>query len=113
MASLIYLASPYSHRNPAVRELRYELARLTTAKMLKEGQAAFSPIVYGKSMENMIGTDYVSWKQFNDAMLHAADEVHVLMLDGWRESKGVKYEVELANMLELPVLFIQPPEVSR
>lgn len=113
MVNLIYLASPYSHRNPAVRELRYELARLATAQMLKEGKAVFSPIVYGKSMEKMIGTDYLSWKRLNDAMIHAAAEVQVLMLDGWRESKGVQYEVELANMLELPVLFIQPPEVSR
>jgi hypothetical protein len=113
MAPLIYLASPYSHPNPAVRELRYELARIVTANWLKNGEAMFSPIVYGKSMEKMIGTDYKSWKNFNDAMLTACTSLMVLKLDGWDISKGVQYEIALAKQLGKPVNYLQPPEISR
>lgn len=113
MASLIYIASPYSHGNPAVRALRYEQARLTAINLLREGLPAFSPIVYGREMEKAIGTDYVSWKLLNDAMLESAASMLVLMLDGWEDSAGVKYELEFAKKRGLPVSYIDPPEINR
>lgn len=113
MAALIYLASPYSHPNPAVRELRYELARLATAKLLKNGTAVFSPIVYGRSMEKMIGTDYLSWKPLNDAMLAASAEMLILKIDGWDTSKGLAYEALYAKQLGIPIVYMEPPEIRR
>lgn len=111
--NLIYLASPYSHPNPAVRELRYEVARLATANLLREGLAVFSPIVYGKSMEKMLGTDYLSWKRINDAMLEASTGMIVLKLDGWEESKGIAYEIDKAKMLGVSISYLPCPEVAR
>ena len=105
---MIYLASPYSHTNPAVREERYLLARHFTVLMLKTGRPVFSPIVYGKEMETQIGTDFESWKLLNDRMIEICDGFIVLRIDGWEESKGVAYEIELAKSLGLSITYVDP-----
>lgn len=106
MASLIYLASPYSSINPAVREMRYERARVVTASLLKRGIPVFSPIVYGRAMEKIIGTDYISWKTFNDCMLDSCASMLVLTIDGWENSRGVAYEIDRAKGLKLPISYL-------
>lgn len=90
---MIYLASPYSHPSQAVRKQRYEAALHFCENYILMGQPVFSPIVYGYPMESAIGTDYVSWKGLNDAMLDAASRFWVLTLPGWEESRGVAYEI--------------------
>jgi len=41
---LIYLASPYSHPDPSVRQERYEAACKATAAMMRQGYHVYSPI---------------------------------------------------------------------
>jgi hypothetical protein len=107
---LIYLASPYSHKNEAVRRARYLAVRHITLEMLIEGFAVFSPIVYGRDMEGQIGMSFEPWAKFNDTMLAACDEVHVLQLDGWEDSRGIKHELEVAKRLKKPVQWRMGPE---
>jgi hypothetical protein len=113
MASLIYLASPYSHNNPAVREHRFIQARLFTIRYLSEGFPIFSPIVYGRDMEKALGTDFRSWQSLNDAMVQAASQFWVLQLDGWQDSKGIAHELALARDLRKTVAFLAPLEFDQ
>lgn len=108
MASLIYLASPYSHLDPDIRHIRYTAAKLYTARHIQLGFAMFSPIVYGKQMEEKIGTDYKSWQTFNDSMIKASCQIWVLMLNGWKDSLGVEHECKYALDLGKPLHFIAP-----
>jgi len=105
MASLIYLASPFSHINPAIRQHRFEQARRFTIEALRDGQALFSPIVYGMDMEKEIGTAYEPWLALNKAMILACDELWCLCLDGWSDSRGVKWELEFAYELGRTIHF--------
>lgn len=105
MAGLIYLASPFTHANPAVREHRYLLARTFTIDHLRKGLALFSPIVYGKDMESAIGTAFEPWAAFNDAVIQQCREFWVLTIDGWSASRGVKHELQLAADLGKPVVY--------
>lgn len=105
MASLIYLASPYSHNSEAVRKARYLAARQFTIIELTKGVAIFSPIVYGVDMETAIGTSFEEWQVLNDTMIEACDRVYVLCLDGWQKSSGVKHEINLAASLGKPILY--------
>lgn len=111
MVGLIYLASPYSHNNPKVREFRFLMARLVTVRALREGHAIFSPIVYGRDMEKQIGTDHHAWLPLNTAMLEAAKEMWVLKLDQWEASKGIIHEVSFARERQLPIVYLEAPEV--
>lgn len=43
---MIYLASPYSHADPAVQRHRYKEAQRATAEMMIEGRVVFSPIAH-------------------------------------------------------------------
>lgn len=103
---MIYLASNYSHPDAVVRELRYRAALDFTQKKIAKGIVCFSPIVYGRAMEEQLGTDYLSWKTFNDGMMQCCAEVWVLRLPGWRESRGVAYEIDYAFHLGKPVIHI-------
>lgn len=105
---MIYLASPYTHPDPAVMTERYERVREFTVDKLLEGLAVFSPIVYGRAMEKQMGHTFKEWKTFNDAVLVRCNYVWLLQLPGWEESAGCQYELQLAVDHNIPVRFHQP-----
>ncbi len=95
---MIYLASPYSHPDEAVREQRYELACEATATLLKLGLVVFSPIVHGHPLVKYgLATGFAGWEEIDREYISRCDELVVLMIDGWRESEGVRAEVEVAH----------------
>ena len=93
---MIYLASPYSHPDPAVMQRRFEDVRAVTAALLRRGEIVYSPIVHGHAIATAheLPTDHDFWLRHCFAMLERADNLHVLMLDGWKESKGVQAEID-------------------
>ena len=106
---MIYLASPYSHPDEAVREQRFRAACRATAQLLASGSTVFSPIVHGHPLvEHGLPTDWSFWERFDRDHLERCDEVLVLMLDGWRESVGVAAEIEIAAGLGMHVRYIAP-----
>jgi nucleoside 2-deoxyribosyltransferase len=108
---VIYLASPYSHPDPAVRERRFRMACQAVAALLRSGQVAFSPVVHGHPLvEHGLPTDWEFWQTCDRAFLEACDEVLVLMLDGWQESAGVWEEIRLAGELGKPVRYLTPED---
>lgn len=108
---MIYLAAPYTHINPAVREERFLQARAFTIQMLRATFPIFSPIVYGKDMEHQMGYLFENWQVLNDAMIKACECVWVLRLDGWEESRGVNHEIALARKLHKNIAYFDPIEV--
>ena len=48
---LIYLASPYSHPDPAVRKQRFEDVCRCAAKLILQGQVVFCPIAHSHPIE--------------------------------------------------------------
>lgn len=107
-AEVIYVASPYTHPSPEVREQRYELAFRYTASLLQDSRIAFSPIVYGHEFaeRGFANTDYRFWQRFNDQMLKASTVLHQLTLPGWRDSRGCAHERGLAADLGIHIEYI-------
>jgi hypothetical protein len=106
---MIYLASPYSHEDPAIRQARYEAVRAFTCELLQQRKVIFSPIVYchGIAVELGLPTDASYWKSFNMTFLRKADALYVLKLEGWEYSAGVKVETATAGLLAIPVLYFE------
>lgn len=98
---MIYLASPYSHPDAAVRQMRYEIARSVTVWAVHRGHIIFSPIVYGHDLAKQGETpgDWRFWQHFDEEMIALAAQVWILTIDGWQESVGVTAERELARKL--------------
>lgn len=109
MSRYIYLASPYSHPDRAVREARFRAACRAAAQLMDAGQRVFSPIAHSHAIEEHgMGerrpADF--WLRQDGPLLCCADELWVLMLDGWRESKGVQEEIRICELLGKPVRYL-------
>jgi len=97
---MIYLASPFSHPDPLVRETRFDAACRATAALIRTGHVVFSPIVHGHPLVRFgLPTYWAFWQRHDQELLRRSDEVIVLRIDGWEESEGVRAEVELAAAL--------------
>lgn len=109
MSGFTYLASPYSHPDPAVREERFKAVCRVAAFLMRKGAVIFSPIAHSHCVET-IGMHAVEsgefWKRQDVPLLGHASELAVLMLDGWRESQGLRWEIAMAKSLRIPVVYV-------
>lgn len=119
---MIYIASPYSTliKGPAAQSIvaeRYKkVLEFVTFIMLTKGPPAFSPIVYCHpiAMANpQLGTDAAYWHKFNMSFLRKAEALFVLMIPGWDVSKGIKLELEVAKVLDIPVEYYDHENFAR
>lgn len=104
---MIYLASPYSHNDPAVREQRYHHACRAVVHLLRNDCVVFSPVVHSHPLVQY-GMPFLwqDWERIDRAYLERCDEVVVLKLDGWVFSRGVKAEIKIAKELGKPVGYL-------
>lgn len=96
-----YIASPYTHPDPEVREARYQAAIRFTKFLLFEQQLfCFSPIIHTHPIDQ---GNYTVWRSWNRAMIGKSEGIIVLMIPGWEESIGVAAEMEFCKDINLPV----------
>lgn len=106
---MIYLASPYSHPDPAVRQRRFEAACEYTARLMNAGLLVFSPVVHSHPLVAYgLPTDWEYWRRLDVAHLDRCERMMVLKLDGWRESVGVEAEIAVAVDRGIPVEYASP-----
>lgn len=108
MKTLIYLATPYSHPDELVRIARFEAVNKVAASMMRSGLHVFSPISHTHpiALAGDLPLGWEFWEAYDRAILSACGKVVVLMLDGWKESKGVTAEIAIAREMGLPVEYI-------
>jgi hypothetical protein len=104
---MIYLCSPFTHADPAVRQQRYEAVCRAAAALICQGKTVFAPIAhsFGICAYGVPG-DWQFWQRHDRRYLEVCDEVVVLMLDGWRESVGIQAEIAIARELGKPVTYL-------
>ena len=106
---MIYLASPYTHREPMIMQHRYEqvlkcLFWMTTTRPVP----VYSPIVHFHDLADKydLPRDANWWKATNFNMIRKVDTLAVLVIEGTTESKGVQEEIEFARYLMMPVEYV-------
>lgn len=105
----IYLACPYSHKDPEVRAQRVEAVNKTAAELMMAGHLVFSPLSHSHPISKHCKVnpcDHDFWLRQDLWILRFCDEMHILCLDGWDESTGIKIEVEYAKTLGIDVRMI-------
>lgn len=106
---MIYLASPYSHPDPDVREQRFEAACAAAAALLRAGHRVYSPIAHSHPLTRYgLPGDWTFWERHDRWYLERCDEVVVLMLEGWEASAGVRAEIAIAGELGKVVWYRYP-----
>lgn len=96
---MIYLASPYSHPDPAVREQRYQTVCFACAKLMKEGNLVYSPIAHTHGICLAGGgsqTAFIHWEKLDKEMIRLCDQFWILRMEGWENSEGIKSELAYA-----------------
>ena len=102
---LVYLASTYSHSDPAVVQKRFEQVSKKASDLMKEGVMVFSPIAHchPMAMYGSLPGNWEFWEKFDRAYLSCCHKVIVLKLEGWEQSKGVQAEIKIALEMGLPI----------
>jgi hypothetical protein len=109
---LVYLASPYSHPDDAMRKLNFVKVSMLAAKLASEGHVVLSPITYGHTLVDFheMPTDWPFWENFCITILSKCDKLLVYKMEGWDKSKGVAAEIEYAMENNIPVEYIEYTE---
>lgn len=114
MNTLTYLASPYSHPDPAVRHARFKAACRVAGGMLQKSRFVHSPIAHTHSIAELCdlpkGFDF--WAAYDERLLWACDDMIVLMLPGWEDSLGVQAEIQMAEQMGMLVTYLTPEEAG-
>ena len=95
---MIYLASPYTHSDRAIKLKRVAQTEEALASFHAQNIVVYSPIVHWHYVAERLGlaTDHVPWLVQNEGVMNAASIVGLLRIDGWRESRGMKHEWQYA-----------------
>lgn len=106
---LYYVATPFGHPEPVVREMRYQQALSIVTLLSQKGRFAYSPIVHYYQVCAKQGWDKMStaerWaimKKFDFAAIDRCDEALFFMLEGWETSVGMHDEQEYCKEINKP-----------
>lgn len=108
VSGFVYLASPYSHPDAAVRERRFVEVSKVASALMAAGDAVFCPIAHSHPIDTIAPLPQTTefWMAQDLPILRCASRVVVLMLDGWQNSKGVAREIQAAEAVGIPVEFM-------
>ena len=105
-----YIASPYTDPDPEVMHERYKKISVYTANCLKNGDFVYSPIVHCHDMavRHSLPRTIDFWQAYDKAMLSCSKELRIVMLEGWVDSVGIKFETAFAEEVGIPVIYVSP-----
>jgi hypothetical protein len=107
---MIYISLPYTDPDQTVVNERFKASCLYSAKLLREGHIIQSPISTGHAIAEVadLPTDFQFWRNYCLSTLWVCKEMHVLMLDGWQQSTGVKAEIDYAIDNQIAIKYVDP-----
>ena len=105
---LIYLASPYTHKDPAIKEKRFKDVNKITSKLMSEGFYIFSPISHTHpiALAGSLPGDWQYWEGYDRVIIKNCKCLLVLKMGGWETSTGVQSEIKIAKELGIPVEYM-------
>lgn len=99
----VYISLPYSHENNFVREYRFRQCVEHALTIALTGNNVISPVlachpVYNAAKAAGISDKipYEFWIQMSERAMAQADLIHLLKLEGWDQSTGVRHELNWA-----------------
>jgi hypothetical protein len=112
---LVYLAVPYSHKDPYIRSLRFTHVNKVAGILMSKGVNVFSPISHTHSIAeaHQLPVNWDYWKSYDEAILNCCSLLAVLTLDGWDKSVGVKGEIEIAENLGIEVIYLKLEDILK
>lgn len=101
---IIYLASPYTHKNPAVMQLRHDMVCQAAAYLIMRGYTVFCPVAHLHNISSFYSHAHHSvWLKQDMAFLSLCKKLIILKLHHWEASDGIHIEQNLAKELNIPI----------
>lgn len=112
--SILYLACPFTHPDPAVQEHRYRTSCMASAKLMKAGIVVFNPLGHSVAINEFLSDvdSHEFWMTMDIPMLQLCDELLILGLPGWTDSSGVKAEMFKALAWRKPITLIEEADID-
>ena len=104
----IYLACPYANPDPEIRKWRTKQADIKAAVLMEQGNLVFSPLSHSVPISEHCKVhqcDHDFWLRQDLWVLDICDEMHILCLPGWDESKGIGIEIEHAKLKGIEIIY--------
>lgn len=114
MKTFAYLATVYS-KWPLGIEDAFQTAARCAARLLERGHSVYSPIAHTHPLAIYGGIDPMRhdiWLPADEPFMHAAAECWVVLMPGWRESRGVTHEIEWFQAHNKPVKYLSYPDLD-
>lgn len=107
---MIYLASPYSHHDPEIREARFQAVCRVAGRLMRQGLLVFSPIAHTHpiALAGDLPKGWAYYERFDREMLEACQELWIVKLPGWEISTGILSEIEIAQTMDRPIIKFDP-----
>jgi hypothetical protein len=114
--SYYYISNPYSGTEEQ-NESRAQIAARVCGFLLKRRIHAWSPIVHNHAMMKTFNQFTLEERRslildFDFSLLKSSKGMIVLKMDSWRDSYGVKAEIDLCNKLSIPILYLDPNRLT-
>lgn len=105
-----YLATPYSKWAAGIDDAALMAARIA-GSLARYHVAVFSPIAHSHAVAMASGIDpcdHTIWIPLDDPFMDAARGLIVADIDGWRDSYGVKVEIDRFLAMRKPRFLLAP-----
>ncbi len=100
----IYLAVPYTGRE----EEGFKEANKKAGELMSQGHMVFSPISHTHpiAIACNLPKEYEYWEHYDRTFIKWCDELHVICLKNWVNSKGVIAEIAIAQDMNKKVVLL-------
>lgn len=105
---LIYLTSPFTSDDQSVELARLNQAISAQRCLLEMGLKVFGPLIHSLPF---LAIPHKQWMAIDCDILKACQVLVVLMLDGWKESKGVRIVIGKAEDLDISIEYLTPDAI--
>ena len=106
----VYVAIPYSDPDTHKRFARCILATAYAAHLIRLGKTVHSPITHSHAIAQMgdLPLHYDFWRITDQVHIRSYKEIHVIMADGWKDSVGVRAEIEYGIEQGKDIRYVEP-----
>ena len=111
----VYLATPYSKYKGGDLEAAFRDAAAIAGELLRRGVSIYSPIAHTHPIAVYGGidpADHDIWLPFDMAMMRACEALLVAQMDGWENSYGMAYEIDVFRAAGKPIYYLDPETMS-
>lgn len=106
---LVYLATPFHHKDKAVMDKRFDVINRIAADLMCKGVHIYSPIshCYPMALVASLPTGWGFLNELDRKIIRMCTKLIVVKQEGWDRSEGVKAEIGIANEFGIPVEYME------